>query len=259
MLRRSALYPLVSAVLLFATGAYASPLSVIIEDYDFTFDTDFLATYNYNGSAADMLHVMAGGSDVGSYRFLGMSAPVDLLGNPPGLYPVWTSAAPLIYGGDLLLDMAFTLNDGPYVSGGDIMDISLTGSAGKLTITGIIGNPMPAAVPPMVLLDMDLTATSLLGRANDDVIDLIEGVGKVNILLGEDVSGQGLGGCTFMKFFATTGTLIFPDPPGQAYDPLLDYGYQTLEGRVSGEAGVPEPGAMLLLAAGALAVLRRRR
>jgi len=165
-----------------------------------------------------------------------------------------------VYGGDLQLNLSFVINDGPYVSGSDVLDISLAGSSGHLTITGIIGTPMPpVGSTPIVLLDMDFRATSLLGRKSTDVVDLIEAVGKVNVLLGEDVSAQDLIGTTFMKFFAEGGQVVFPDPPGQDYDPLTDYGYHDVLGRVSGEAGVPEPGSLLVLTAGAAAVLACRR
>ena len=266
-----------AVVALFVLGAHAAPLSVRIDDFDFTFDTDKVATYAFNGVAPDTLTVAAGvpvssaglpSGEVGSYRYLGTMGAADLLGNAPGFYPVWLTIAggpaPVaIFGGDLKLDMSFSAADGPYVNpGGDKLDISLTGRQGHLTITGIISSIPPApATPPITLLDIDFTATSLLGRAGLDVIDLIEGFGKINILLGHDVGKQGLEGVAFMKFFADPGTAIFPDPPGENYDPLVDYTYNAYVGRVSGEAGmgVPEPASAALMLVGLPLLARRVR
>ncbi len=51
-----------------APAALAEPLSVRIDDYDFTFDTAYDATYAYNGTAADTLMVGLGGAEVGADR-----------------------------------------------------------------------------------------------------------------------------------------------------------------------------------------------
>ncbi|OPX24392.1 MAG: hypothetical protein B1H04_02115, partial [Planctomycetales bacterium 4484_123] len=115
------------AVAVFATSVQATPISVVIEDYDFAFDTDLAAVYEYNGAGPDVLRVHSGGTEVASYRFRGTTGPVDLLGNSPGFYPIWSSSAPPVYGGDLQLDLSFVINDGPYVSGSDVLDISLAG------------------------------------------------------------------------------------------------------------------------------------
>ena len=262
MVPRTALLVSVAMVAALAVSAHAIPLSVRIDDYDFTFDTDFAVTYDFNGRLADVLTTVPIGAryEVGSYRFLGTMGPVDLLGNAPGFYPVWDAATPPMFGGDLQLEMQFTAADGPYVNpGGDQFDISLTGTVGKLVITGIIGTPMPAGAP-MTLLDIDFTATSLLGRANTDVVDLIEGRGTVNVLLGEDVRNQNLTGAAFMKFFAPTGTVVFPSPPGDKYNPLEDYDLDEITGRVSGEAGaLPEPATLAVLSIGAVGLIWKRR
>jgi hypothetical protein len=250
---RSGSVACVAAILILSSAASAEPLSIRIDDYDFTFDTDYAATYAYNADSADTLMITDVGSAVGTYRYLGTDGATDLLGNAAGLYPVWGPAGG--FGGDLELEMEFTVNDGPYDSGTDTLDISLAGNGGRLEITGSIGF-MPGA--PITLLEILFDDTSLLGRADDDVVDLIEGQGLVTTLLGEDVQAEGIVGGAFMKFFAEN--IVFPEPPGETYDPLTDYGYGDVDGRVSGETGeIPEPASMAILGLGGLAMLLRRR
>ena len=249
---RSGSVACVAAILILSSAASAEPLSIRIEDYDFTFDTDYIATYGYNAESADTLTVTDVGPAVGTYRYLGTDGPTDLLGNPAGLYPVFNSTG--AFGGDLELEMEFTVNDGPYDSGTDTLDVSLAGNSGRLAIIGSIGAPGA----PMTLLESLFEDTSLLGRADDDVVDLIEGQGLVTTLLGEDVQAEGIVGGAFMKFFAEN--IVFPEPPGETYDPLTDYGYGDVDGRVSGETGeLPEPASMAILGLGGLAMLLRRR
>lgn len=265
---RSIVVSSVIIVSLMAVSVQAAPLSVRIDDFDFTFDTAYDAVYAYNGAREDTLSVNTDGNEVGSYRYLdcaGSGAP-DILGNLPGFYPVWASSAPMIFGGDLELDLEFVANDGPYLSpGGDAMEVSLVGYQGHLKITGIIGTPLPVGVP-MTLLEIEFHSTSLLARDNCDTIDLIEALGTVTTLLGEDVRGQDIEGVTFMKFFAVDESVdIFPRP-GERYDPLGNdfMPDDFVIGRVSGEAGdgialIPEPATMALLGLGGIGVLLRRR
>ena len=243
-----------------ATAALAVPLSVRIDDQDFTFDTA-AASYNYNGSAADHLTVAAGGNEVGSYRYLGAST--DFAGNGVGFFPVWSSSAPLTFGGDLVLDLSFDANDGPYTNPGGDKLLSLTGKDGHLTITGIVGTPLPgAAAVPTTLLDITFYATSLVTHTGGiGVVDLVEASGTINTIFGKQQQSQ-LGGVVFLKFFATDPfSTVFANP---AYDPLADTAAAARNGRVSGETGwsltfVPEPLSLSVLMLGLPAVLRRRR
>lgn len=264
-------------VLAAATPASAVPLSVRIDDHDFTYDTDFLALYmrSFEADQRDRLVVapqVAEGSahhEVGSYRYLGVSAtPVPAV--TPGFYPI-ANLADGSFGGDLELELVFDSADGPYVSGGDSMPVSLTGNQGILRIRGELRTPAfaPFASPITgTLLEIVFTKTSLLAREDDSVIDLVEAFGNVTTLLGQNVSGQGVTGTMFLKFYASDGSVdIFPSP-GESYDPLAVTTLNNVVGRVSGEAGdgyytVPEPASVALLLAGGAGMmagaLRRRR
>lgn len=241
-----------------AASALAVPLSVRIDDQDFTFDTA-TASYNYNGAATDHLTVLAGGNEVGSYRHLGASP--DFAGNGVGFFPVWSSSAPLMFGGDLVLDLSFDANDGPYTNPGGDKLLSLTGKDGHLTITGIVGTPLPS-VAPTTLLDITFFATSLVSHTGAiGVVDLVEASGTINTIFGQQPQSQ-QGGVVFLKFFATDPfSTVFAN---SSYDPLADTTAQTKAGRVSGETGwslsfVPEPLSLSVLMLGLPAILRRRR
>lgn len=282
------------AVLLLGNHAWAEPLSVRIDDHDFTFDVPLDAVYDYSGAAEDHLYVSQSGVPghyVGQYSYTGVlptvpgAAQGNPLGNPPAAspwpYPLY-SGSPIQFAADLKLDFYFNTNDGPYTNpAGDVLDVSLVGSntSGKsrLTITGWIATqgwpsaplyPLPGPGPDIVLLDIEFDTVTLLARADHDVADLIEGIGTITTLLGVEVEEPDLnGGACFFKFMAPSGTLIFPSvASGDLYDPLMDYDLNPIyESRISGEVGatVPEPGTFALLCFGAIGLAayawRKRR
>jgi len=281
-----------------ANAIYAgptAPLSVRIDDHDFTFDVPYYsggatapvtwgAAYNYNGIAPDTLTVLP--PDVAnpnhyvtSYSYVGKlgTVPQGPLGAPPAPspfpYPVANSAT---FGGDLKLHMTFDINFGPYIdaANGDRFDISLGGhhpESDFLTITGQIFNqamgPGSAALYPLaptpndiVLLNIQLTDVTLLARVGEDRLFLVEGKGKILTALGwdmEQVTPDTVVGVTFYKFFAENPQApIYTSPTYQPYDDLQG----KILGHISGEAGaVPEPATMAFLGLGAIGLLVRRR
>ncbi len=262
-----------------SSAAFAAPLSVRIDDHDFSFDVPYYqpsnwgAMYDFAGTGADTLSIASSNPNhyVEGYSYTGKLPTVSAVpyGAPPAPYafpyPVANSTT---FGGDLQLNMQFDVNDGPYVDAGtgDVFDISLVGNVGSLKITGQIYAPgftplYPAAPSTdIVLLEIDFNAVTLLSRIGEDRIFLIEGKGVLKTLLGHDVSQEpGLPevGVTFFKFFAENPQVpIFTDPN---YQPSDDVQGQIL-GRISGEAGaIPEPVSLTLLGLGSLALLRRRR
>ena len=257
------------------TTAQAVPLSVNIEDHDFTFDVPISAVYDFAGAAPDHLYVVDGGEDhfVHGYTYSGIyptvPASIPISADP---YPVYSGVNPTAFGGDLELKMFFDGADGPYTNpSGDTFEISLTGTQGHLTITGFIADQaFPPSItypsPPtdIVLLDITFDQVSLLARAGSDTIDLIEGRGTVNMLLGAPLAQipfwEGGDGVTYFKFMAPLGTPIFPMPAAAPYFPWDDYGLDPVgESRISGEAGIPEPATMAMLALGGMLVAARRR
>jgi len=263
------------AVVMLATAAHASPMSIRIGDHDFSFDVPVFeesgAVYDYRGDLPDQLTVTApisGSRCVSSYSYTGMLPSVN--GAPSAsafLYPVVSSAG--YFGGSLEMQMTFELNDGPYVApSGDAIDISLTGKdtiGDHITITGQIWDPnMLAAAPKfpappapqdIVLLDITLEEVSLMARVNEDRLYLVEGKGRVTTLLGEDVSTNPVlpqVGVTFFKFFAEDeGAAMFDESGSTSYNPLEDYGDDVVHGHISGEVGVvPEPMTIVMLLSG---------
>ena len=304
------------AIAVFASTGSAAPLSVNIADHDISFHVPYLvdtggdiraAVYDYAGTDPDILRLTvpfvvgdgeaaAGFHNVTAYDYApgtALNIPA-ILGTPPvspNAYPLYKNdfdpdtGDPIgsWFGARLEVKMEFDAKDGPYTSGTDTFDVSLTGSRGFLRITGWIGEQelakagvplFPAGGTNTTLLEIEFSATSLLARAENDVADLVEGFGRVTKILGmnpADLVGQHpemanlTRGVTFFKFMLPhPGDEMFP----VGYDPSLDYPNVTepFRGAIEGSAGLlhpddplPEPGTMSLLALGGLAVLRRRR
>ena len=279
----------------FVTPVFAVPLSVNILDHDFTFDVPYYtnptngdigsAVYDFAGAGPDVLRLTqpnlqgegpAGWHNAASYVFANVLSQVP--GGPAAsqwLYPLFFTGQ---YGAKLEIELPFSTNDGPYVNpAGDKFDISLNGEGGFLRITGWIGTqgwpggplyPTPPAGggPPtdITLLEIQFTETSLLAREDTDTADLIEAMGQVTMLLGQDVSQfpELSDGVTFFKFMLPDSNgAIFPVSAAAPYDPLFDYQLLPVYGRISGEAGIglPEPATMSLLAVGGLMLIKRRR
>ena len=264
--------------LVFAAAAHATPLSVRIEDHDFSFDVPYWplgqpgpwgAVYNFNGAAPDSLTLQAPDPNHYAVSYSYTGALPTVLGAPLASafpYPIINS---LTFGGDLKLDMTFAINDGPYVAPtGDRFDISLVGTSGSLTITGQIwsqGFPFPAPIYPaapvpndIVLLNIIFDKVTLLARTNEDRIFKIEGVGDIMMLLGEppQIFPVEKGVVAFDFIAKNPLGPIFTKPDYSPTDPITT----TILGDISGHTGVPEPATMAMLTIGGLAlVLRRRR
>lgn len=260
-----------AAILITASLCSAAPLGVSIADHDFTFDTDFIAKYSFNGSSADTLTIEEVPEDnpatqgiVSSYRFSGVTQ--DFAGNGTGFFPIWEIKN--TFGGDMDVSLSFNANDGPFTAGGTSFPISLTGTKGSLLMRGILGVPPgftpPPGSSPEVLLQIDFNKTSLIGRdstsTDGSIIDLVEASGTVRTIAGQNVLDQGLTGVIFFKFMAPAGTTIFQTSDGAAYNPLAATSAKSVTGRASGETGVvPEPVTLSLLLLGLPALLRRMR
>ena len=259
----------VLAVLVFAAGAHAAPLSVRIEDHFFTFEGPDVSAYYFNGALADQLTVGTSSNHlVHGYTYEGDLPTVA--GGPPASidpYPLY-SGTPIQYGGLMVMNLFFKTNDGPYTNGPDTFEVSLNGDTGRLTITGWIatqgfppGLQYPAGMWDIVLLDITFDQTSLLAREGTDRIDIVEAKGTVNTLLG--VPALNLVGSVYFRFETDTpGQAIFPVLSPALYNPLVDYGLANIENAwVGGVAGVPEPAtmAMLVLGGASLFLAKRRR
>jgi hypothetical protein len=257
-----------------ATGA---PLSVRVEDHDFSFDVPYWPTppgpwgavYSFNGAAPDSLTLQAANPNhyAVSYSYTGALPPVGGPAASAFPYLITNSAT---FGGDLKLDMTFAVNDGPYVdpNTGDRFDISLVGTSGSLTITGQIwsqGFP-PAAIFPaapvpsdIVLLSIVFDKVTLLARVNEDRIFKIEGSGTPTVLLGETMPQLLPKGAVVAFDFIAKNPLgsIFTNPNYSPTDNLTTF----ILGDINGHAGVPEPAtmAMLVLGGAGLFLAKRRR
>jgi hypothetical protein len=277
---RSICLSALGVLLLLAAVVHAAPLSIRIDDHDFTFDVAQDAIYDYAGANPDHLSVHnSSGHYVGQYTHTGLLPiippvwdvvpPVPTSVDP---YPIY-SGQPIKFAGNLDLDMFFSTNDGPYTNPlGDTFDVSLNSPggtfAGRLKITGQIatqgfppGVLYPAGGGDITLLDIRFSKVTLLARAGHDTADLIEGVGDVSVLLGVElvkIPEAPDDGATFFKFIAPAGTSIFP--VGAVYNPLAPDSQGEISGRISGEAGliIPEPSTLALLILGAAFAFRRR-
>lgn len=312
---KPAILAAIISVCLFSGIVTAAPLSVNITDHDFTFHVPFHydwdtnsvagAVYDFNGAGPDVLRLTssilpgeltAGTHNVASYGYTGLLPQVSAgpgYSNPPlaspWLYPTLFTTQ---FGAKLELEMHFDANDGPYTNpSGDVFDISLTGSAGFLRITGWIGSqgwptgilyPDAQAGMPndIVLFEIQFDKVTLLAREGHSTADLIEGVGQITMAMGytaaelmqmPQFADFDLSGVTFFKFMLPDEDMsLFPASAAAPYDPLQDYPAlgQVVFGAISGEAGVsgkpeivPEPATFGLLLLGGLAGvgLRRRR
>ncbi|GAH52233.1 unnamed protein product, partial [marine sediment metagenome] len=216
-----------------AMPATAAPLSVRIDDHDFSFDGPKYANYLFNGAAADQLTVGTSSNPnhlVDGYTYRGTVPTIVAPGVPPASldsYPVYSGTPTIKFGGLLEMDLFFKTNDGPYTNpGGDTFAVSLVGDTGSLKITGWIatqgfpsGIQYPLAGTDITLLDITFDKVSLLAREGNDLIDIVEASGTVNTLLDVNVN---LPGAVYFRFESDDpGQAIFPVlSPGGLYDPL---------------------------------------
>ncbi|MGD8451684.1 MAG: PEP-CTERM sorting domain-containing protein [Phycisphaerae bacterium] len=239
------------AIVLTATAVSAAPLIPAVAGHDFTldaFNTSGTVEYLTNGTQPDTLTFERNADD----HEVGAFWPNWPL---PPMVPVWDLSDPANFGGDFVMNVQFTGQDAPY---GDLT-VSLTGTGANdgadVEIYGsvVIGGDTISGL----LWAIDLDAVSLYGYADDSTY-ILEGVGTVVDCELATYYPELLGGMG-----AVRGHLDFfgaPDgwmPP--LYDPLGDeYPDAMVRAAYSAETGlIPEPGALFLLLAGAVALLRR--
>jgi len=263
-------------IALLAVNARSAPVDVSILDHKFSFTVPGGVMYEYMAEGADCLslHVDTG-HHVIAYTYEGLmdTVPPNDLGVPPAPsadpYPV---AYGLQFAGNLDLELRLECTNGPVVGpSGGVYEICLQGLAqpGHMTITGWIAtqtfpydvlypDPTPNGLPINTrLLDVTFDEVMVLAHPAQHVMEIVAGIGAVNVLLGVEMSSLSvpdLGACLF-EFEAPLGTALFCEE----YDPTCDYGLDTVTGGICGEAGiVPEPAAMgLILVGGGLLLLKR--
>lgn len=231
---------------------YAAPLLPEIRDHDINFgafNPGGPVEWSTNGLAPDTLTFVPGEGHHEATAY----------------WPAWPSPPPIpifggggMFGGDFVLAVQFTGQDAPFAGPGGVIDVSLTGTgaaagAPDLMIFGSLGGPGPVGL----LWALELEQVSLYGYSGRNAYAL-EGVGViVGGLIAQQNNLIGRPG-------AMRGEVDFPNmPPGwipPLYNPVLDPRQGQFRADYSGETGlVPEPASSLILAAGAIALVFRRR
>ncbi len=263
------------AVLL-AVNAWSAPVDVSILDHRFSFTVPGGVNYEYMAEGADCLSLQVeSGHHVIAYTYEGVmdTVPPNSLGVPPAPSPdPYPVAYELQFAGKLDLELHLECSNGPVIGpGGGVYEICLQGLAepGHMTIMGWIATqtfpyevlyPEPGAGGMPIntcLLDVTFDEVMVLAHPGQNVMEVVAGIGAVNLLLGVEMSSLSMpdmGACIF-EFEAPPGTPLFCDD----YDPMCDYGLEAVTGGICGQAGiVPEPAAMgLILVGGSLLLLKR--
>jgi len=237
------------------TSVFAAPLTPTITGFDFNFgayNVDGPPEWSTNGLAPDTLDF------VPSPVHTEVTAFWPVWPAPP-VFPVFNGGG--AFGGDFELHVMFTGQDAPYVGPGGVIDVSLTGTG---SIAGgpdlIIMGAIPAmGIPFGPLWMLDLEDVSLYGYSGFDAY-VLEGAGTI---VGGFIAQQFnlIGQSGVMR-----GNLDFIDAPAgwipPLYDPLMDPIQERYRAAYSGETGkgypVPEPGAMIVLGLGAVALVIRK-
>ncbi len=252
---RTILCPVVLSGLL-ATTTLGAPLLPEIADHSWLFGAynkgvSPTIEYQTNGAAPDILIFTAGTSDseVTTYWPQGPQGPA---------YPVWSLAGMPFFGGDMVLEVAFSAEDsatspfavsllGAGANPAGVADLEIYGTlvVGLTTYTGL-------------LWAVDLEAVVLYGNPGSNSY-ILEGVGTVlSTPLAVDMQVVGQPG-------AMRGHLDFVNPPAgwmpANYSPTSPV-QVAVRADYDGETGliIPEPATTMLLVGGLpLLALRRRR
>jgi hypothetical protein len=240
------------AMLAAATSLTAAPLFPVIAGHDINFGA-------YNGVGGPPEWSMNGlAPDTLTY------VPAEIHHEATAYWPLWPNPPVLpifggggIFAGDFVLNVMFTGQDAPYVGPGGVIDVSLTGSgaspgAPDLMVFGSIGAPGPV----ILLWALDLDDVSLYGYSSRRSF-VLEGLGTI---VGGSIAEQNN---LIGRPGAMRGQVDFVDigeGPPPLYDPLRDPGQNHFRVDYSGETGlVPEPASILVITAGIVALLARRK